>query len=159
MKSLVSVILPVYNQESYIAETIESILAQTYKDIELLIQDDGSTDKSAQIIQQYAEKDRRIKAHFERNAGKSIATNNIVSRAAGDLCAFLDADDLMMPDRLEKQVAFHQNNPEVDASSTHCYYINEKGNQFGVQRYPHFRTAEECRLAKAHEDWVTCSFT
>ena len=159
MKSLVSVILPVYNQESYIAETIESILAQTYTDFELLIQDDGSTDRSAQIIRQYAEKDSRIKAYFERNVGKSMATNSIVSRAQGELCAFLDADDIMLPDRLEKQVALHQGNPKIDASSTHCYYINEKGNQFGVQRYPNFRTVEECRQAKANEDWVTCSFT
>ncbi|MEO7535569.1 MAG: glycosyltransferase family 2 protein [Ferruginibacter sp.] len=159
MKPFVSVILPVYNQEHYLAETVESILAQTYRDFELIIQDDGSTDRSAQIIAQYAAKDNRIKPYYEQNAGKSEATNSIVAKAEGELCAFLDADDIMLPDRLKQQVALHKSNPAIDASSSHCYYINENGNQFGTQRYPYFKTVEECNAARINKEWVTCSFT
>ena len=66
MRPLVSVILPVYNQQNFIAETIESVLSQTFRDFEFLILDDGSTDRSAEIIKSYAEKDNRIKAYFEK---------------------------------------------------------------------------------------------
>ncbi|MEO7766395.1 MAG: glycosyltransferase family A protein, partial [Ferruginibacter sp.] len=133
---MVSVILPVYNQEKYLQETIESILNQSFQDFELIILDDGSTDNSPQIIRQFAAKDNRIQAYFETNSGKSLATNYLVNKAKGEWCAFLDADDVMLKQRLERQVAFHNANPGVDASSSHCNYINEKGNMFGTQRYP-----------------------
>lgn len=156
---LVSVILPVYNQENYIAETIESVLAQTFQNFEFLILDDGSTDGSTKIIQEYASKNSRIKFYLEKNAGKSQATNYIVAQAKGLLCAFLDADDVMLPNRLETQVAFHQKNPLIDASSAHSYYINENGNMFGIQRYPDLRTIEDCRQAQIKQQFITCSFT
>ena len=123
-----SVILPVYNQAPYIAETIESVLGQSFKNFEFIIWDDGSTDQSAEIIKCYAKNDNRIRAYFEKNSGKSIATNKIVEFAEANLCAFLDADDVMLPDRLQYQIKFHQDNPGIHASSGHCYYINEKGN-------------------------------
>ncbi|MDO9372920.1 MAG: glycosyltransferase [Bacteroidota bacterium] len=159
MRPLVSVILPVYNQENFIAETIESVLSQTFRDFEFLILDDGSTDKSAEIIRSYAAKDNRVKAFFEKNQGKSNATNQIVESAQGEFCAFLDADDVMLPGRLAAQVEFHNANPGIHASSAHCYYINEKGNQFGIQRYPSLRTVEEWKNASDKKEWITCSFT
>ncbi|WP_026463742.1 glycosyltransferase family 2 protein [Adhaeribacter aquaticus] len=156
---LVSVILPVYNQEKFLAETIESVLSQTYKDFELLILDDGSTDKSPQIIKEYAAKDKRIVPYFEQNAGRSLATNKIVERANGKFCALLDADDLMLNDRLEKQLNFHLANPEIDATSCHSYYIDEWGKTMGVQQYAFLQTAEECRRVKEEKRSVICSIT
>ena len=123
MVPLLSVILPVYNQEKYVAETIESVLSQTFADFELLLHDDGS----AAIIRRYAAQDARIWASFAPNVGKCGVTNRLVEQAQGQWCAFLDADDVMLPERLEKQVAFHRAHPDLDATSCHCQYINEYG--------------------------------
>lgn len=158
-KPILSVILPVYNQEPYLAETIESVLAQSFKNFEFIIWDDGSTDQSAAIIKNYAKSDSRIRAYFEKNSGKSNATNKIVQCAQANLCVFLDADDVMLPDRLQHQIKFHQDNPGIHASSGHCYYINEKGNLYGTQRYPGLRTIEQCSSAAATREFITCSFT
>ena len=155
----VSVILPVYNQEKYLEETIDSILSQSYRDFELIIVDDGSTDNSAAIIGMFQAKDPRVLAYFESNSGKSLSTNSLVSKARGELCAFLDADDVMLTERLSRQVDFHQSNPQVDASSCHCYYINEKGNMFGVQRYSVGSQVAQYNTAFKNEEFIICSYT
>jgi glycosyltransferase involved in cell wall biosynthesis len=159
MQPKVSVILPVYNQEKFIEEAIKSVLSQTFTDFELLITDDGSTDNSSQIIKKFADEDKRIIPFFLNNAGKCNATNNLVNKAQSRWCAFLDADDVMLPDRLEKQVSFHLNNPEVQASSVHCYYINEEGKYLGVQKYPSLVTIEDCRKARADHLFIHVAFT
>ena len=159
MVPLVSVVLPVYNQENHLEETIESILNQSFQYFELIILDDGSTDGSAQIIRQFAAKDIRIQVYFKANSGKSLATNELVNRAQGEWCAFLDADDVMLPQRLERQVAFHKANPEVDASSSNCYYINERGNRFGTQRYTGLSTLTEYQQTLNNGEFITCSYT
>ena len=159
MAPLISVILPVYNQEKYIAATIESVLGQTFGDFELLVHDDGSTDGSAELIRRYAARDARIRASFAPNAGRCAATNALVKQARGQWCALLDADDLMLPERLATQLAYHQAHPEVDATSCHCHYINEHGQHLGTQRYPGLRTAEEGRQALAAGQFVQCAIT
>ena len=159
MVSPISVVLPVYNQEKYVAQTIESVLSQTFADFELLLHDDGSTDGSAAIIRRYAAQDARIRASFAPNAGKCEATNRLVEQAQGQWCAFLDADDVMLPERLEKQVAFHRAHPDVDATSCHCQYINEYGQHLSNQRYPGLRTAGDGRRALAEGQYVQCAFT
>ncbi len=155
----ISVILPVYNQEQYVAETIESVLSQTFADFELLLHDDGSTDGSAAIIRDYAARDPRIRASFASNAGRCGATNALVAQARGEWCAFLDADDVMLPARLATQLAYHQAHPEVDATSCHCHYINEHGRHMGTQRYYGLRTAEEGRQSLAKNEVVLVAFT
>jgi glycosyltransferase involved in cell wall biosynthesis len=161
MSPLISVILPVYNQEKYVAETIESVLSQTFADFELLLHDDGSTDGSAAIIHAYAARDPRIRASFAPNAGRCEATNRLVALARGQWCALLDADDVMLPERLEKQLAFHRLHPEVDATSCHCYYINEHGQHLGVQRHPgpSLLKAEDGHQALESNQYVICAFT
>src|SRR5690349_14680316 len=144
MEPKISVILPVYNQEKYISGTIESVLSQTFSDFEFLIVDDGSTDSSAQIIKDYAEKDSRIVPYFEENSGKCKATNFLVEKATAKWCAFLDADDQMLPDRLARQIEFHNQNPLLQASSGHSFYINDKNETLGMQKYPHLKSIEEC---------------
>ena len=102
----VSIITPCYNGEKYIGETIESVLAQTYDDWEMIIVDDGSTDHSAETIKKYCRKDARIQYISQENAGSSAARNHAILHAKGQYIALLDADDIWMPRFLEKQIAF-----------------------------------------------------
>lgn len=109
---LVSVIMPVYNAEKYVYRAIESILAQSYKNIELLISDDGSTDNSISIIDSF--KDSRIKTfHNDKNIGSLLTRNNLVEKVTGEYIAWQDADDRSHPNRIEKLVYFLDNNPEI----------------------------------------------
>lgn len=111
MSELVSIITPSYNSAAYIAEMIESILAQTYTNWELLITDDCSTDDSVKIIESYATKDSRIKLfRLASNSGAGIARNKSIEEARGRYIAFCDSDDLWKPQKLEKQVEFMQKN-------------------------------------------------
>ena len=126
MIEAVSILIPVYNCEEFIAETIESILCQSFLNFELLIADDGSNDKSLEIIKNYAKKDARITFFSEANKGKCIVLNNLASIAKHDWCVFIDHDDVMIPDRLEKQIKFHNENPTLMASSSHCFFIDNK---------------------------------
>lgn len=103
---LVSIITPVYNKERYIAQTMDSIRAQTFNQWELLLIDDCSTDRSAEIIAAYQQEDKRICYHrLEQNGGAAVARNEALARAKGRFVAFLDADDLWEPKKLEKQLA------------------------------------------------------
>lgn len=109
--ALVSIILPSYNLEKYISETINSVLSQTYSHWELLITDDCSTDSTVDIIQQFAMKDSRIKLFvLERNSGAGIARNNSIKKASGRYIAFLDGDDWWYPDKLKIQMRFIEEN-------------------------------------------------
>ncbi len=109
MTPFVSVVVPCYNAESFISETIQSVLAQTYSSWELIIVDDGSRDDSAKIIQSF--QDERIRYFYQENAGVSCARNTGIAQARGKYIAFLDADDLYLPENLEKKVNFLENHP------------------------------------------------
>lgn len=107
MADLVSVVMPLYNAEKTIAETIESVLDQTYTNWELNIVDDCSTDGSAEIVKKYEQKDSRIKYYrLEKNSGAAVARNTSMEKANGKYLAFLDSDDLWHKDKLEKQIQF-----------------------------------------------------
>lgn len=122
---LVSIITPCYNGSRYIAETIESVLAQSYSNWEMIVVDDGSKDSSASIVQDYVKKDARIQLVQQKNAGSAAARNNGIRKAKGQYIALLDADDIWMPGFLEKQIAFMK---EKDAICVYCSYmrINDK---------------------------------
>jgi glycosyltransferase involved in cell wall biosynthesis len=111
MSDRVSCVVPVFNGERFLAEALESILAQTYPPTELIVVDDGSTDGSPQIVQAYGE---RVVLLQQSNRGPAAARNRGIRAARGDLLAFLDADDLWRPEKLERQVAFLRAHPEVD---------------------------------------------
>lgn len=122
--SLVSVIIPTYNRARLISEAIESILAQTYKHIELIVVDDGSTDDTQVVLSSYGDKIRVI---LQQNAGPAIARNRGISIAKGDIIAFLDSDDQWLPTKLERQVdSLRVAGPEVTCSLCNCtvYYAN-----------------------------------
>lgn len=104
MQKLISIIIPVYNAEAYLAENIDSILNQTYKRFELILVDDGSTDKSAQIMKNYSEREPRIVALYQENSGAPTARNYGLSVAQGDYIQFIDSDDLMAKQALIKMV-------------------------------------------------------
>lgn len=107
---MVSVIIAVFNGEKYIKEAIESVLNQTYKDIELIVVDDGSTDNTKGIITSYL----KVKYVYQENKGEGAARNLGTGLAEGEYVAFLDADDLCKVDKIEKQVRILQSNPEID---------------------------------------------
>lgn len=115
---LVSVVMSVYNAEVYLNEAIESILTQTYKSFEFIIINDGSTDKSLEIIEKYAEKDNRIVLINRENRGLPYSLNEGILLAKGKYIARMDADDISLPIRLEKQVSFMENNPEIGVCGT-----------------------------------------
>lgn len=124
---LVSIITPCFNSEKFIAEAIRSVQNQSYQNWEMIIVDDCSSDKTASIIAEFVEQDRRI--HFlqlEKNSGTGIARNKALTKSEGDYIAFLDADDLWKPTKLEKQINFLMTN---DLPFTFSFYdcIDEQG--------------------------------
>lgn len=114
--SLISCIVPVYNGEKYLPETLDSILAQTYRPLEILVADDGSTDGTASVVASYGDQVRHL---FQPNAGTAAACNLGLRNAQGVFMAFLGADDLWHPDKLELQMTRFQACPQVDVSVTH----------------------------------------
>lgn len=116
---LVSIITPCYNGEKYISETIDSVLGQTYPNFEMIVVDDGSKDNSARVVQKYQQKDKRIKLIKQNNAGSAAARNNGIRHANGQYIALLDADDVWLPNFLEKQIHFMKKNSTVCVFSSY----------------------------------------
>ena len=111
INNLVSIITPAYNSSKYISEAIESVIAQTYKNWEMIIVDDASQDGTYEILNNYANKDKRIKTIFlEKNYGAAYARNRAIEYAQGRYVAFLDSDDLWKKEKLEKQLIFMKQN-------------------------------------------------
>jgi len=116
---LISVLIPVYNGEKYLRESLDSVIAQTYTNLEILCMDDGSTDKSTDILKEYASKDSRIKVFNQPNSGVAVARNALLDSAGGDFIAFLDADDTWAQRALEVALYFIQKeNADVAEFST-----------------------------------------
>lgn len=109
----VSVVMPVFNTDRYVAAAIESILSQTFDDFELVIIDDGSTDDSLRIIKKYAERDQRIRFFSRENRGLSRTRNELLAHSLGEYIAPMDSDDIALPDRLKLQVEALGDLPDV----------------------------------------------
>ncbi len=124
---LVSVIMPAFNAELYIAEAIESLLRQSYTDWELIIVNDGSTDGTAVIASQYS--DARIKIVHQPNQGEAAARNTALATAEGEFLAFLDADDLYLPEHLAITVRYLQTHPDIGGVYADGFYCDSSGNQ------------------------------
>ena len=144
---LVSVIVPTYNVEQYISRTISSILTQTYSNFELLIIDDESPDRSVEICQQF--KDPRIKIISQKNRGLAGARNTGIRNAKGEYLAFLDADDLWLPKKLENHVQHLESSPTVGISFSRSAFIDINDRELGIYQMPKLKeiTAEHllCR--------------
>jgi len=126
-KDLVSVIVPVYNAESFLEDTIQTVLNQTYTNWEMICINDSSKDNSVEIIEKYVKLDNRIKLiNLEKNSGVSIARNTGVNASNGKYIAYLDADDLWEKEKLEKQVKFMQSG-NYEFSFTGYEFADENG--------------------------------
>lgn len=112
---MISIVMPAYNSEKYISNAIESVLSQSYTDWELIIVDDGSTDLTPEIIDEYAEKDNRIKVFHRENAGVSAARNFALQNIYGEYVTFIDSDDLYYVDRLKIMYSVFEQHPRCDA--------------------------------------------
>ena len=129
MDGLVSIIMPSYNTGKFISETINSVLAQTYTNWELIIVDDCSTDNTDEVVAGFC--DERIRyIKNEKNSGAAVARNYALREAKGKWIAFLDSDDLWLPEKLEKQIAFMKENNYAFSYSKY-EEINETGEPFG----------------------------
>lgn len=128
MSELVSIITPTYNAEKYIRQTLQSVLDQSYQNWEMILADDASTDNTVVIIEEFAQKDNRIKLFkLSENCGNGFTRNVALEEASGKYIAYLDADDLWFPDKLEKQIQFLKTN---SLYFTFSFYdsIDEEGN-------------------------------
>ena len=101
---LVSVIVPAYNAEAFIGDTLDSIINQTYTNLEVLVVDDGSQDRTPEIVESIAQKDPRVILLRQSNAGVAAARNLAIQKSTGDYIAPIDADDIWYPQKLEKQM-------------------------------------------------------
>jgi len=129
---LVSIVTPSYNTAKFIAECIESVLSQTYKNWELIVVDDCSYDGSLDIIERYVKRDSRIKLIVQaKNRGVAVARNRAIEEAKGDYIALLDSDDVWLPSKLEKQVSLMQSR---DVLMSFCSYstIGEDSKTIGL---------------------------
>ena len=126
----VSVIIPNYNRERYISDTIESVLAQDFQDFEILVIDDGSNDRSPEIIQsyarRYAERVKYLEHRNHANLGVSASRNFAIQHASGEYVAFLDSDDLWLPQKLQSQVNVLDRSPEVGLVCGSVTFIDEQ---------------------------------
>ncbi|MGN6396958.1 MAG: glycosyltransferase family 2 protein [Mucilaginibacter sp.] len=144
MDPLVSVIIPVYNSEKYLRSAVESVLQQTYKNIELILVDDGSTDDSPVIAQSLAAEN--VKVFHQPNCGASVARNKGLDEARGEYIQFLDADDLIGPEKIELQLKLLQQKPGYVCTCSTVYFIdNEDFSE--LQPSPHW-------IAEGSEDPV-----
>jgi glycosyltransferase involved in cell wall biosynthesis len=120
----ISVIIPTYNRGIFLSEAIQSVLAQTYKDYEIIVVDDGSTDDTKEQVRAFGDQIRYI---YQENQGPSAARNMGIQNAKGKYIAFCDSDDRFLPTKLEKQMEFIRNNPECYMLYSWYYNVNEKG--------------------------------
>lgn len=136
-QQLVSIVMPVYNAGEFLCASLDSILAQTYKNWELIAVDDGSTDNSLQILQDYSQKDQRIRVYSQvKNQGVSRTANFALKHIKGKFIARMDADDIMYPQRISKQVSFLKKHPAVVAVGGQCLLIDKKGEKIGRKTFP-----------------------
>jgi glycosyltransferase involved in cell wall biosynthesis len=147
--------MPVYNAERFLEQAVESILAQSFADFEFLIVDDGSTDSSLAILQEYAAADPRIRVVSRPNTGYLIALNEMLGRARGEFLARMDADDVALPERFAAQVEYLREHPECVVVGSTVRFIDEVGRQAGLGHAPlgeDGRQTELGREPRGHEE-------
>jgi hypothetical protein len=132
----VSVLMAAYNCAAYVGEAIESVLAQTMADLELILVDDGSTDHSPEIMARYADQDARVFVYRQENQGIGGATNQALKLAQASYVAILDSDDIMEPERLAIQADYLDQHANIAAVGSQWFTMNTQGNILGIDRQP-----------------------
>ncbi|MBW4444612.1 MAG: glycosyltransferase [Plectolyngbya sp. WJT66-NPBG17] len=147
MKPLVSILIPAYNVEQYLAETLDSALAQTWKNIEIIIVDDGSKDSTLEIAKQY--ESSIVKVIHQANQGQSASENRALQEAQGEFIQYLDADDLLVPDKIERQIQLlgDSSSPYVAAGEWSRFYQSPQEAKF---------TPQPPWADMAPVDWLLC---
>lgn len=136
-RPLISAVMSAWNEERYVADTVESILNQTFTDLEFIIIDDGSTDKTLDILKYFASRDKRVKILVnEANIGIARSLNSGILSAQGEYIAIIDAADTAYPDRFEKQLHFFQDNQNIFIVGTYAYWVDERRNIIGEWDVP-----------------------
>ena len=151
----VSVVMSVYNSASYLKEAVDSVLAQSFTNFEFVIVDDGSTDRSSQILSAYAAQDPRILLITQENQGLPAALNAGMAAARSEIIARMDADDIMLPDRLAKQLSYLRAHPEATVVSCLAHYINGKNRVIG-KNYTNLLTVADCQRSIANGELIFC---
>jgi len=152
----VSVIMPVYNRERYVCQAIESVLQQTYKDFELIVIDDGSTDRSADLIASFS--DSRLHYLRQRHSGISAAMNHGLQVASGQYIARLDSDDIWLPQMLASQVAILEKDTDIGVAYAKAQQIDETGNRMTEVRGKEMHFPGDSLKSMLFEDF-TCNIT
>jgi glycosyltransferase involved in cell wall biosynthesis len=131
---MLSVIMPAYNAATYIGPAIESILKQTFADFELIVSDDGSTDRTREIVRRYAGADRRVRLIERGRIGQSRVRNEAIREARYGWIANMDADDVALPKRFERQMQAARANPKVVAWGTYVYHLSAQGEILSLSK-------------------------
>ncbi len=129
----ISIIVPVYNTDKYLAECLDSVLAQTFQDFEVICVNDGSPDNSQKILDEYAARDARIKVLFQKNAGVVAARNNAISESNGKYLFPLDSDDKIAPDCLEHLLK-HLESGKCDVATPKVFWFGEKSGELVMKK-------------------------
>ncbi len=136
MSIKVSVVLPVFNGQAFLRPALESILNQTFRNFELIVIDDGSTDNSLEIMREYGSRDERVVVVEQKNSGIVAALNNGIARSQGEYIARMDADDIALPTRLEEQASYLDSNPLVAVLGTQMLIFKAGVKKQRKSRYP-----------------------
>lgn len=133
----ISIVMAAFNEEQGISKALDSIVAQSFEDWELIVIDDGSTDSTTDVVQQYVDADKRIRLICnETNMELSASLNKGIELARADLIARADADDVNLPDRLLKQYTYMQEHPEIDVLGTGAYLLDTDGQRVSEFLHP-----------------------
>jgi len=138
--------MPCYNASKFIRDSIDSVLSQTYTNFELILINDGSTDDSQSIIDEYLERDKRIRSILKPNSGITDTLNVGLGAAKGKWIARLDADDIAMPSRFQKQIEYVEKNPGTALLGSGCILVDEYGNQLKRHSYGKEHDEIVCRM-------------
>lgn len=136
-KPLVSILLPVHNSKQHLTDCLKSLVRQSFKQIEIIVIDDKSSDNSLKILKSFAKKYKKIRVYRNiKRYGIVTTLNRLLRRAKGDYIAFMDAADISARSRIKKQIEFILNNPGVVAVGSQCRFINDKGRLIGKSDFP-----------------------
>jgi len=145
-----SVIIPVFNGQEFIEESVSSILRQSFSDFELIIIDDGSTDRTLKIIMEMSRHDARMMVFSRENKGLVFTLNELLEKSTADLVARMDADDVSLPDRFRTQVDFLENNPDVVLVGSSIQLIDSKGRYLTTLSQPLSNLEIQKNLLQGH---------
>ncbi|MDB5326644.1 MAG: glycosyl transferase family 2 [Phycisphaerales bacterium] len=148
-----SVLMGVFNGEAFLAEAMDSVLAQTFRDFELIVVDDGSTDGSPKLLADYAKRDARVKILNQKNAGLTAALNAAAKASTAPLLARMDPDDMALPTRFQQQVAYMDAHPEVTLLGTRVILVDPYGTAFKWPLHPLTHEEIDSKLMEG-EGWA-----